>query len=481
MYINTVELRNIKSIQHTIVSFSHRNSSTNESNQKRKKQSAIRPNINLLLGNNGTGKTTILSGIALSILAPIIKNSGYFARHMVTFGQSEGFSKSSLQLHSSDSSNSEEFEILNTRLDLHLRGAHTELIWNDQLSSNDGPLQALYDDKSPEFFLLGYGATRRVDRSEDASSREKSRSVRYQRVAGLFEDHYALVPIKSWYSKLRGKRREIIGNLFDDLLPEELVFINKPNTEFLFEHHGISMPFEALSDGYRAYVGLVSDMLYHLSRVTNKDPRDVKGIILIDEIDLHLHPRWQLEVLNRLSSNLPNIQFIVTSHSAIVAGTVPDEALVVLKREDDGEIITTRPMQSIYGLSADQILVSEHFGLETTRAKGPALELRKMSRAAMEGTKSGNLNASLEYLKLVAAKDNRPFDLQSESIANTQTSPKIRQKRGWFYNSLVRLANQVDDSTTLQKTRSIVAILIILFAYSSFAWLIIDYLVKFLP
>ncbi len=463
MYVQELEIRNVKAIRGTHASFSYPGTGP----------SVARSNVNLLLGNNGTGKTTILASIALSVLAPIIKSSGFFARHMVTFGERDGFTQASLLLHKDDYSpggNLSHITSKKTRLDLSVRGDITELIWDEDTSSSQKALQNLYEDDNPGYFLLGYGATRRVDRSEDASSREKSRSIRYQRVAGLFEDHYALVPIKAWFPKLNKRLKRVYSTLFDDLLPDELIFNGRDGTEFLFEHHGVPMPFEALSDGYRAYVGLVSDIFYHLSKVTKSDPRKVKGTILIDEIDLHLHPRWQLEVLDRLSSNLHNLQFIVTSHSAIVAGTVPNDALLVLNRSESGKITTARPEQSIYGLSADQILVSDHFGLETTRAPGPALELREISRKAMKGHQSGDLGASIEYLKKVAASNNRPFDMQPESIEPYEITAKVRQNRGRMYNSLVRFANRMDDQSTFSRILNLIITMAILVLVGALFW-----------
>lgn len=470
MYVHSLEIENLKAIRKTSISFSSILENIEHKNS----------NVTVLLGNNGTGKTTILSGIALSVLAPIIKSSGFFARHMVTFKESSGFVRASLICHQQDFTNQNNDvpkKDLEIRLDLKVRGRHTELNWNEAVASSKGILEALYEDNNPGFFLLGYGATRRVDRSEDASSREKSRSVRYQRVAGLFEDHYALVPIESWFSKLKGRRREQISELLDNLLPQELVFTGSRKTHFWFEHHGVEMPFEALSDGYRAYVGLVSDILYHLSEVTMKKLQDVKGTVLIDEIDLHLHPIWQREVIGRLSQNLSNLQFIVTTHSPIVAGSVPDNSLLVLHRQKEGQITATRPENSIFGLSADQILVSDYFGLETTRAEGPALELRKMSREAMEGQKSGDLDASIRYLQKVAAQENRPFDNLSEDARDDYLVPKTREGRGRLYKFIVRFANRVDDKSYNGMFASVVSIIFVVF----FLGLMVAAFVEVLP
>lgn len=453
MYVSDVALENLKAVRQSTLRFSLPDPDADQSGT----------NMNLLLGNNGTGKTTILSAIALSVLAPIIKNSGYFARNLVTFGQETGAVSTTLTLNHVDAPDEKlpsKGLLVTPRLDLLVRRQFTELNWRSP-SPNEGDLfEAIYDEQHPAFFLLGYGATRRVDRAEDSGSREKSRSVRYQRVAGLFEDHYALVPIQSWFLKLGGgKRRSRIIDLFNDLLPDELRFTGDKDEEKLFRHYDVEMPFEALSDGYRAYVGLIGDILYHMNELEIPDIRDVHGTILIDEIDLHLHPKWQRDVLDRLSRNLPKIQFIITTHSPIVAGTMRNESLLVLQRNEEGQIGAMAQKSGIYGQSADQILTSDHFGLETTRAPGPALALRQQSKKAMQGLDGGNVEEALEYLRMINSDEHEVFDQVEERIVRPVA---IKQGRGIVYNGVVRAANWMDERglTTLLGLVSLFALLI---------------------
>src|SRR5262249_30339261 len=167
-------------------------------------------------------------------------------------------------------------------------------------------------------------------------------------------------------------RRTEVTELFNRLLPDEIKFVPRSSgTESLmFEHEGVSVPFAALSDGYRAYAGLVADVLYqlHANSSAHWALAQIPGIVLIDEIDLRLHPSWQRHVLAQLATSLPKLQFIVSTHSSIVAGTVPDESLFVLRRQPDGAVTAANPEESIYGKTADEILLSSYFGLKTTRA-----------------------------------------------------------------------------------------------------------------
>lgn len=87
------------------------------------------------------------------------------------------------------------------------------------------------------------------------------------------------------------------------------------------------MPIEALSDGFRSTFTIVSDLLLRLNFAT-RDPEQVlqqEGVCLIDEVDAHLHPRWQETIIPGLRALFPNVQFIATTHSPIVVASVEPE------------------------------------------------------------------------------------------------------------------------------------------------------------
>jgi predicted ATP-binding protein involved in virulence len=91
-----------------------------------------------------------------------------------------------------------------------------------------------------------------------------------------------------------------------------------------------------LSDGEKTYIALIGDLCRRLvlANPTLENPLMGEGIVLIDEIDLHLHPQWQTEIAEKLCNTFPNIQFIVTTHSPLVITNVKTEQLRVLKTED---------------------------------------------------------------------------------------------------------------------------------------------------
>lgn len=110
-----------------------------------------------------------------------------------------------------------------------------------------------------------------------------------------------------------------------------------------------------MSDGYKNTLSMISDIAYRMAvlnpqlgeRVLERTP----GIILIDEIDLHLHPEWQQTILKDLQNVFPEVQFIVTSHAPAVINSVEKEHIRIL---DDGQVYM--PAEQTYGRDANSIL-----------------------------------------------------------------------------------------------------------------------------
>lgn len=157
----------------------------------------------------------------------------------------------------------------------------------------------------------------------------KNRSLRrYERVASLFEEHVTLMPLSYWlpeYAKSNKGRYTQVINLINDLLPLNCqIQKTVQENENLFEMNGIVLPFRALSDGFRAYIGWIGDMLFHVCQgvATGLKLREMRGVVMVDEIDLHLHPEWQKVVVPTLAKALPNVQFIFTTHSPIGGGFI---------------------------------------------------------------------------------------------------------------------------------------------------------------
>ncbi len=171
-----------------------------------------------------------------------------------------------------------------------------------------------------------------------------------------------------------------VRSAIDRLLPGGVHIIRVDSERVYFQSvGGAEVAILDLSDGYRSFLALAIDILRHLEGSTHDldrfieteggEPRIVaEGVILVDEVDAHLHPFWQREIGFRLRRTFPKMQFIVTSHSPFVAQAASDNGLFVLRStKAEGAVNVEQPLDSVKGWRVDQILTSPLFGLNATR------------------------------------------------------------------------------------------------------------------
>jgi len=124
--------------------------------------------------------------------------------------------------------------------------------------------------------------------------------------------------------------------------------------QLLIDKEGIPVSVTLLSDGERGLLFLIIDLARRLTQANPKLPdplHDGKAVVLIDELDLHLHPRWQRDVVEKLTRTFPNCQFIATTHSPQIVGEVSPENITIL----DTNKAPYRPDRSL-GMDTNWIL-----------------------------------------------------------------------------------------------------------------------------
>jgi AAA domain, putative AbiEii toxin, Type IV TA system/AAA domain len=352
-------------------------------------------NINLLLGNNGFGKTTMLKGIALAALGPAVGKSGIYPYRLVRREVSK-LPKESGMLKPA---------MIKAEFTAHPQDdcppkleSHIEVVPEEDIESlewkhiEQKAWHPVFSSSSDALFLVGYGATRRVEKP-NRSERSGSSAARAKRVMSLFEEDYALRPLNTWlpamHSSNKGRFTQVV-HLINRLMGKgHYVFEGEQDKEgeYVFDRGGMKLPFPALSDGYRAYLGWIGDLLFHVCATcpSGKKLVENKGIVLVDEIDLHLHPKWQLTVLPTLAEHLPNIQFVVTSHSPLIVGSLEWMNIIVMTSGPKQSSVPQRIESAVNGLDADQVLLTEFFGMESTRAPGKKRRLKELSLQARQG------------------------------------------------------------------------------------------------
>lgn len=155
--------------------------------------------------------------------------------------------------------------------------------------------------------------------------------------------------------------RECLNEVFPDY--HNLRVEDRP-TRFVIEKDGHEINFDRLSDGEKCYITLVLDIARRLSMQSDGLGPILNGelIILIDELDLHLHPSWQLQMVSNLERKFPNCQFFVSSHSPLVLSSLCDEDKLVALRNGEQVEFSAVP----YGDNGDYIL-KRFFGLSSVR------------------------------------------------------------------------------------------------------------------
>ena len=147
---------------------------------------------------------------------------------------------------------------------------------------------------------------------------------------------------------------------------------------------GMSLDVRQLSDGERSMLALVLDLAQRLSQANPglDDPvREGAAVVLIDELDMHMHPLWQRQVLSLLTSTFPNCQFIATTHSPQIIGETQPERVILLQAEG-GRIVPNRCGQA-YGLDTNYIL--EHLMGTPSRSEPESKAIAAIEAALDEG------------------------------------------------------------------------------------------------
>lgn len=135
---------------------------------------------------------------------------------------------------------------------------------------------------------------------------------------------------------------------------ENLRIQRKPLLSMLIDKNGMTLNVAQLSQGEKSMMALIGDIARRLAIMNPalENPLCGHGIVLIDEVDLHLHPKWQRRLINQLTETFPNCQFILTTHSPLVISDTKDVLCYVL---DDGEL---EEHNGLYGMDANQVLLS---------------------------------------------------------------------------------------------------------------------------
>lgn len=304
-----------------------------------------------IIGRNGTCKTTLLRCIALALCdhdvgALLASPNGSLVR--------DGATSATIRLTMSDGS-ARTVTILRDGDKDYLDHYGFEGLTRETVDPQPGDL--LYDASGP--FVCGYGLDRGRQGSEFGRSWRAFDSVSTLFGAGtLVDSELILRRLQDWLGDEAYRARlKAVGKALG--LPDaEFSFARGGGVRITGKGIGESIPLEALADGYRLTFAWMLDFLGWAMRANAlNEEGQVRGVLLIDEVEQHLHPAVQGGVLERLGQLLPEVQVICTTHSPLVALGATEGQLVALHRDAKG--ISARQPGDLSAYSAEDALVSE--------------------------------------------------------------------------------------------------------------------------
>lgn len=401
----------------------------------------------VLLGDNGVGKTTLLQVLASFQSKLVTTRIGRQQTRDVflprLFAESAGF------------------RVRFLRGGAPRMGCKTEICYGAKLTDTDHIPKRLRLDVTIEtlgapgaancggdfpreagaFVCYGYGAGRRMSAGALVDSRSEDTCKT------LFDEGEPLLNAEEWllqadYAAIKspagvgGRRRDQIKEILTQMLPdvEDLRIragdnsLKSPVVEAKTPYGWVSL--RNLSSGYRSLIAWIVDLASRLFDAYPESPNPLAepAVVLVDQIDLFLHPKWQLKLIGYLVDLFPNAQFIATAHSPLIVQAAEDTNIVVLRREGDHVLIENDPAR-VRGWRIDQVLTSDLFGLSSTRdARTEALLVERrtlLAKPALSAGEEGRLRQLDEEVAKIPFVES-PQDVQAMELIRS-AAEKLRR------------------------------------------------------
>ncbi|MBB5723213.1 putative ATP-binding protein involved in virulence [Loktanella ponticola] len=389
-------------------------------------------NINLIVGVNGAGKTTVLDGLATAMSWLVNRtlndrSNGYPIDEMDI---RNGARASAIEVSVKHEGERFKWKVIRSARGVSSHKHRSELSELTDLSRN---FQGSLGD-NPESASLPLVIYYPVDRSiVEIPLRTRGKRA-FNQLSAYDDALKSAANFRRFFEWFRYKQEESLSNFMEDVVDKlrtgdalesiddlpvnsagrELNAVREAVYKFMpgfsdlrimysplrmvVEKNDRRLNLLQLSGGEKIMLALVGDLARRLTLANPNiaDPLTGEAIVLIDEIDLHLHPKWQRNAISQLATVFPNCQFILSTHSPHIITHVPPENISAVKTNDNGEV-QVHSVRASYGYTAESVL-GEIMGLDTTRPD----EVQELFDQIFKNISDGDLDQAeknLECLK----------------------------------------------------------------------------------
>jgi len=388
MYLRRIVLENVRGFSELDFSF---------------QRSSIKPTEeyagwDVVTGDNASGKTALLKALSLALIGPDStralqpsldgwvrqgESSATIAAQIVA-GEKDKFA----QGRRYDQPFWSELEL---RADAN--GHISMLEGKKYLKKGKGPTRGPWTDHPDGWFCAGYGPFRRLYGHSPEAQRLMSAQGKIARFATLFREDATLQESDLWLKELKYKDLEgdqvscdklqlVLRILAHEFLQSQMT-VERVDSHGLWlrDARGITLSLRDLSDGYRSAIAMLTDILRQLMDVYGvidlleseaQGPIvNNTGIVLVDEVDSHLHPSWQRKIGFWFREVFPRIQFIVTTHSPLICQAASEDSIWHLPAPGSSDVpfqLGPADYKKVVAGKPDSILLTPAFGLDHTRS-----------------------------------------------------------------------------------------------------------------
>lgn len=352
MYLKNISIENFKGIEKIDIRF--------------------QSGINLLIGDNGVGKSSILNAVIIAL-------GGYFLG--VKGIKAKGITIDDIRIVTkalTNNSNGIQYQFpVKIKADFDVLGESSTYtksrhsIKERTFSILKGKTLLKYAEKITNDMdamlpIFSYQSIHREKLESNAVKGVKDRRDGYYR---CMDGVLNIKEITEWCLQMeidafkQGKKvseyeafKRLVGSFMkfmNDLDSIPVIEYSRRYEELAYTENGVTLPISKLSAGYQSLLFMMIDIAYRLAILNpaHKNLGEAEGIILIDEVDLHLHPKWQWNVITALKKTLPNAQFIIATHSPIVISSCESDNLIKIDEKQN-----IKYLESAYAYSIQDVL-----------------------------------------------------------------------------------------------------------------------------